>query len=289
MKKHKTRKDKNSKQDGGSKRKDKQDYPGLILKFFKVSAFVLLVTGVGMVAYLFFGYLYTSSYFKLQEIIVNGEKRLSEIEVLNLARIDVGSNILVIGLREISERIEQHPWIEHAVVKRRLPQRIVIDIIERVPAAKVNFDRLYLVDEKGVIFKEVGPEDLFDIPVLTWLEPEGLASDEDVSKMLIEKALDVLDDIKKRTVLGVNEVSEINMDPRRGLTLFTAKDATLIKLGFGDYEKKLNNLKKVLADLYTKDEKVEYINLIYDKKVYVKLDKPNSPQTLVALREGRAR
>ncbi|MFH1624787.1 MAG: cell division protein FtsQ/DivIB, partial [Pseudomonadota bacterium] len=152
-----------------------------------------------------------------------------------------------------------------------------------------NLDRLYLVDERGVIFKEVGPEDLFDIPVLTGLESEDLATNESVSKKLIEKALTILDEIKRRKALGVDQISEINMNPHTGLTIFTLEDATQIKLGFDDYEQKLSHLKKVVTDLRERYKKAQYINLNYGSKVYVKLDKTDMPRTLLALheREGR--
>lgn len=286
MKDRRTKGDKKGKLGNRHKGENKRNYSTLLFGFFKVSAFVSLIGGIGVLAYIFFGYLYTSPYFQVQEVVVNGEKRLSEIEVLNLARIDIGSNMLAVGLKDISERIERHPWIEHAMVKRRLPQRIIIDIIERTPAVMINFDRLYLVDKKGVVFKEVGPEDFFDVPVLTGLESKDLASNESVSKRLIEKALSILDEVNKRKVLGVNEISEINMDPRAGLTLFTVEDATQIRLGFGNYVEKLDNLKRVIADLQGRCEKAEYINLTYGRKIYVKLDRTDSPQTLVALRGG---
>lgn len=289
MKSTGTKKVKKSKLGDRRTGKNEREHPGLLLGLSKVSVLVFLVGGVGLFAYIFFGYLYTSPYFRIREIIVNGEKKLSEIEVLNLARIDIGSNILAVGLKDISKRIEQHPWVEQAMVKRRLPRKIVIDIIERTPAVMINLDRLYLVDKKGLIFKEVGPEDFFDIPVLTGLESEDPANNESVPKRLIEKALSILYVATKGKFMGTKEISEIHMDPCAGLTLFTVKDATQVKLGFGDYTEKLNNLKKIMADLEKRREKAEYINLSYGKKVYVKLYKTKSSQTLLALRGGRRR
>jgi len=289
MKDYSIGKIKNSKRGSRRKKKDRPNYSKLLLKFLKGSIIMLSICSTGALAYISLDYLYESPYFQVQQVIVNGEKRLTEVEVLNLARIDIGGNILDIGLKDVSDRIEQHPWVEKVLVKRRLPLTIIINITEKTPVAIINLDRLYLVDKNGVIFKEVGPEDLFDIPVLTGLESADLATNESVSVKLIKKALHTLDEINKRKILGADEISEINMDPYTGLTIVTLNDATQIKLGSGDLEKKLGHLKKVMADLQKKHKKVEYINLTYGERVYVKLEKDNPKQTLLALRKRPGR
>ncbi|MEW6616310.1 MAG: FtsQ-type POTRA domain-containing protein [Thermodesulfobacteriota bacterium] len=289
MKDLKTGKLKNGRRISRQKRKIKLNYTRILLKLCKGGSFLLSVGILGILVYIFFGYLYTSPYFRVERIVVSGENRLSEIEVLNLARIDKGSNILGIDLRRVSDRIERHPWVQKAFVKRELPQRIIINVTERVPVAMINLDRLYLVDKKGIIFKEVGPEDTFDVPVLTGLESEDLATNERISRSLIEKALTIIDEVNKRGTLGVDQISEINMDPYAGLTIFTLEDGTQVKLGFDDYEQKLDHLKKVIADLQERGEKAEYINLNYGEKVYVKLDKTDLPKTLMASHETERR
>lgn len=283
MRHYKTGKVKRNKASGRKKRKSKPDYPLIISRFSKVFFPLVSIGTLGFICYIFLSYICTSPYFSIQQIIVNGEKKLTDIEVLNMARIDIGMNILTINLKEASKRIEQHPWIENAQLKRKLPQNIFISITERDPIAMINLDRLYLIDKQGIIFKEIGPEDVLNVPILTGLESSVLAANESVSKRLIEKALTVMDEINRKKALSMNELSEINMDPHSGLTIFTMEDAIQIKLGFNDYGRKLDRLKKVMADLQNRYKKVDYINLVYGEKVYVKLDKTKLPQTLAAL------
>jgi cell division protein FtsQ len=289
MRHYKTGKVKSNKTSGRQKRKNKPDYSLIISRFSKVIFPLVSIGALGLIGYIFLSYLCTSPYFSVQQIIVNGEKKLTDMEVLNMARIGIGMNILTINLKEASKRIEQHPWIENALLKRKLPQKIFISITERDPIAIINLDRLYLIDKQGVIFKEIGPEDALDVPILTGLESTVLAANESVSKRLIEKALTIMDEINGKKVLSMDELSEINMDPHSGLTIFTMEDATQIKLGFNDYGRKLDRLKKVMADLQNKYKKADYINLVYGEKVYVKLDKTESPQTLAALQKRRGR
>ncbi|MFH2013065.1 MAG: FtsQ-type POTRA domain-containing protein [Pseudomonadota bacterium] len=289
MKDFKTGKLKNGKRISRRKKKAKINYNKILSNLFKSSCFLLLVSALGVFVYFFFGYLYSSPYFRLEQIVVSGENRISEIEVLNLARIDKGSNILEIDLAKVSDRIEQHPWVQKAFVKRELPKKIIINVTERVPVAMINLNRLYLVDKNGIIFKEIGPGDIFDVPVLTGLESQDLSANESVSRNLIGNALAIIDEVKKRGTLGVDQISEINMDPYAGLTIYTLEDGTQIKLGFDDYGKKLDYLKKVVTDIHERGEKAEYINLNYGEKVYVKLDKTDLPKTFVALQTEERR
>jgi len=55
------------------------------------------------------------------------------------------------------------------------------------------------------------------------------------------------------------------------LTLYTLKGGVPIRLGSGDYGDKLNRLEKVLPDLRSKLQNVEYLALNYSKKVVVKM------------------
>ena len=289
MRQYKTGKAKRNRANGRQKRKIKPNYSRIIPVFFKV-AFPLFSVGVlGLIGYIFLSYLCTSPYFSVQQVIVNGEKGLTDMEVLNMARIDIGMNILTINLKEASKRIVQHPWIESAQIKRKLPQKILIRITERDPVALINLDRLYLIDKQGVIFKEIGPEDTFNLPVLTGLESVDFAANESVSKRLIEKALTVMNEIDREKVLCIDELSEINMDPLSGLTLYTMKDATQIKLGFNDYNRKLDRLKKVIDDLQNRYKKADYIDLAYGEKVYVKFERTELPRTLAALQKRKGR
>jgi len=289
MKDYNTEKIKNRRKDRRKKKRNRFNDSGLFFKFLKGSVCLILVGAMGALGYILIGHLYTSSYFNTRQVLINGEKKVAEMEVLNLAGIDIGHNILNIKLKDVSKRIEQHPWVEKALVKRRMPGKIVIEIKERSPIIKINLDRLYLVDRTGVIFKEVGPEDKFDIPVLTGLESEDPTTHEGISAKLIEEALAILDDIHEKKILDPSDISEVNMDTHAGLTLFTVSDATQIKLGDGNYGQKLSKLKKVLNDLEDRYQKAEYINLTYGDKVYVKLNNMDSSQNLLALRERRRR
>lgn len=67
----------------------------------------------------------------------------------------------------IRRRLIHFGWIKDARVLRRLPDTLVIDIVERVPAALwQNQGRLALIDAEGVVLDRVPVDRMPDLPLL---------------------------------------------------------------------------------------------------------------------------
>ena len=67
----------------------------------------------------------------------------------------------------IRDRLLQFGWVKDARVSRRLPDTLVIDIVERTPAALwQNNGRLALIDSEGVVLDRVPVDKMPDLPLL---------------------------------------------------------------------------------------------------------------------------
>ena len=67
----------------------------------------------------------------------------------------------------IRQRLLQFGWVKDARVSRRLPDTLVIDIVERTPAALwQNQGRLALIDNEGVTLDRVPVDRMPDLPLL---------------------------------------------------------------------------------------------------------------------------
>lgn len=95
----------------------------LILGVSIAGLILLMVDGIGK--------FFTSSEFTVEEITVNGNQRVTTDEILLLTAIAPGSNIWLMDLDELRVRLEKHPSIRNASVRRIPPKRIHIDIVER--------------------------------------------------------------------------------------------------------------------------------------------------------------
>jgi cell division protein FtsQ len=73
----------------------------------------------------------------------------------------------LVNVAEIRTRLLGFGWVKDARVSRRLPDTLVIDIIERTPAALwQNEGRLALIDSQGVVLDRVPVDKMPDLPLL---------------------------------------------------------------------------------------------------------------------------
>ena len=73
----------------------------------------------------------------------------------------------LINVSEIRNRLLQFGWVKDARVSHRLPDTLVIDIVERTPAALwQNGGELALIDNEGVVLDRVPVDKMPDLPLL---------------------------------------------------------------------------------------------------------------------------
>ena len=73
----------------------------------------------------------------------------------------------LVDVSAIRDRLLQFGWVKDARVSRRLPDTLVIDIVERTPAAMwQSSGKLALIDSEGVVLDRVAVERMPDLPLL---------------------------------------------------------------------------------------------------------------------------
>lgn len=79
---------------------------------------------------------------------------------------EAAAQLLVDG-SGIRDRLLQFGWVKDARVSRRLPDRLLVDIVERIPAALwQDKDQLALIDAQGVVLERVPVTQMPDLPLL---------------------------------------------------------------------------------------------------------------------------
>ncbi|HEY0115686.1 MAG TPA: cell division protein FtsQ/DivIB, partial [Allosphingosinicella sp.] len=103
---------------------------------------------------------------------------ISRVELRGLSRMDrstVYKSVLdqpslampLVDLDAIRARLLEFRWIKEARVSRRLPDTLVVDIVERVPAAVWQHNRqLQLVDVEGVALEPVRADAMPNLPLV---------------------------------------------------------------------------------------------------------------------------
>src|SRR5205085_9617255 len=88
--------------------------------------------------------------FRVQRIVVHGNRRLSNGEVLALLDGLRGQSLLSVDLDHWRGAVMNSPWVAEALLRRTLPSTVDVSVQERTPLGIGRLDgALYLIDENG--------------------------------------------------------------------------------------------------------------------------------------------
>ena len=218
-------------------------------------------------------FLMASDLFRVDEVAVQGNQRLSGQQIAVLSDIEKGVNTFDLDLDLIGRKIEENPWIQTAQVQRIFPRQVVIQVTERQPVAIINLGYLYYLDKRGEIFKVLGASDSLDYPVVTGFDYEKAQKHDAEYAQNLRQIVELFDDIRQRPQFDLKQISEVHREKDGDLTLFTLRGGVRVKLGRGDYKKKIDRLEKIYARLKPKLKILDYIDLNVDEKVIVRIER----------------
>ena len=90
-----------------------------------------------------------------------------------------------LDLEGVRADLMKYGWIKDARVSRRLPDTLVVDIVERTPAAIWQHNnRLSLIDENGVVLEPVTIATMPDLPLV--IGPKANQRSQDLDRLLAE-------------------------------------------------------------------------------------------------------
>lgn len=105
--------------------------------------------------------------FRVAQIEVTGLKRMDRMSVYATALDQQSRAMPLVDLAEVRNKLLRHGWVADAHVSRRLPDTLLIDIVERQPAAIWQHKgRLTLIDEDGMLLEPIDPDHMPDLPLV---------------------------------------------------------------------------------------------------------------------------
>jgi cell division protein FtsQ len=257
----------------------KRDLTRAAFTFLRCVLIILASSSAVLAAMIAYQKLLQCPQFMVKKIIVAGCGRYLPDQIISMAGITHDTNLLAIDLKDICHRLEQSSWIERAQVKRNFPDRLSISIRERKPAALINLDGLYLVDEEGIIFKKAEGEeglgkDRMVLPIVTGIGGEEVTHHRQRTAPLISQALTFMRSAEREGIPR-SSISEIHLDPVLGLTVFTAPGAVQIEMGFEPFDTKCKRLCAIVEDLKNRNLVPQVIDLTYRHKAFIQLNRSN--------------
>lgn len=121
--------------------------------------------------------------FKVKRVEVKGLDRMDSLTVYAVALDQHSMAMPLVDLDKVRGQLLQYGWIEDARISRRWPDTLVVDIVERKPAAVwQNNQRLSLIDGTGVELERVDPQAIPDLPLV--IGPNANRQIEDLHELL---------------------------------------------------------------------------------------------------------
>jgi cell division protein FtsQ len=231
-------------------------------------AVAVIAVGVGAVALgrLVERHVRTSPAFEVTEIGLEGHVRLAREEILDTAGLAEGRNVFDVAPEEAEERLDAHPWIAEADVRRRLPGTYTVEVRERRAVALLALGELYLVSEDGAVFKEVEAGDPVDLPVITGVDRERFTRDRGFRTSVLLEAVALLHDYRGAGLWRREPIGELHVERDDGLSLYVGDDATYVRLGHGPFRAKLRRLRTVLDELGERGARALYVYLDNERR-----------------------
>ena len=216
-----------------------------------------LLCASGVVAVLVYSPLFT-----FQQLVVHGNVHLDENELCEIARIHYGQRLFELKTDEMTTNLLRDLRIESAVVRRQLPHKIEMDIVERIPVATVACDYGYLdFDRQGKVIASYRSLKGADIPIITGVKLRDLYIGDDNNDPQVAQAISFLARIDPADIGEISEVSLRNPD---AVVAYT-KTALPIRLGqLAGIPDKAALTQDFLRDQKTTRHTVEYVDFSYD-------------------------
>jgi cell division protein FtsQ len=232
-------------------------------------------------------------YYARQSFGVGAHFELANVQYLEAKHSDVNAltkliqetcpqGILAIDLERVRALVEGEAWVKSAIVRRKLPDKLVVHLTEREPAAVAAIDNeLYVVDDEGVVLDSYGPQyQSIDRPIVKGLSNVARENSQRQNAERIRLYLDVIGDLDSAEKDYTKAISEIDVrDPER-VAVFPADEPVTVYLGKGNFLRNFETYlsqKEIYYRLKEEHGLVEYIDVSFENKVIFHTpDKPIS-------------
>jgi cell division protein FtsQ len=265
--------------------------------YARVVFWTVVVLAAAGAAYGIANFLLTSGEMALMhsdQVTVKGNHFVPPMRVLEIFAVDRGRSVLRIPLDARRRQLEAIPWVEHATVRRALPNKIEVEITERTPVAFLrDGSEMALVDAHGMIL-ERPLEGSFEFPVVTGIRADMPAEDRERRMQLFAA---FLQQVEIARAGAAKQVSEVDLSDARdlratitGLQAVASIPASvndswgqadaplLVHFGDGDFQVKYTNLLENIGKWRATAGRLESLDLRFNGEAVANPDTTPAPQ-----------
>ncbi|MCR5758407.1 MAG: FtsQ-type POTRA domain-containing protein [Selenomonas sp.] len=202
-----------------------------------------------------------SPLFTLQRVVIHGNTYLDEDDILTSGRLHKGEPLFQLETDEVTQNLMKDLRIESAVVRRRIPDTLDIELTERLPVATVACEYGYLdLDRQGKVIGSYKTLRKMPIPLITGVRMHDMYIGDDNKDDRVTKVLAFLAQLDAESL---NHLSEINVADPNAVMAYT-NQAVQIRLGnFERWEEKAKLTREFLLDLPNARHPIEFVDFSY--------------------------
>jgi cell division septal protein FtsQ len=184
----------------------------------------------------------------------------------------IGVNILFVDLEAMKDKIEAaHPEFKDIIVRRLLPNMLVVEGTLRKAVAQIRSDRYYPVDKDGVVLPDVVNFPSPDLPIIAGiginLAKISNARLSEFEAQKLDNALGLINDINANDKLKDLRLKVVDVTDPGNLTFSLGTVNIEIKIGNSDFESRLNVLATVIDQLDQDINNFKYIDLRFEDPI----------------------
>ena len=214
--------------------------------------------------------IYENEKFKLEKILVNGNRYVSKNEILALAKIENSRNIFKVNIKELERKIAMNSQFSKVEVERVFPSSLLIKVNEREPVAFIGEDKRLETDKDGVIFPAF-KHSFYDKKLYTVAGASININElgKKCSEGDLGEVLRIIEQIKSSKSPYVNEITRINASALKDLELVAENSGVIYKIGLGNWDEKFDRLDNILKKLKDERTNILYIDLRFRDEAVV--------------------
>jgi cell division protein FtsQ len=239
-----------------------------------VASAVFIAAATALGAAMFYHYEEHSWRFRLDSsdnIEMAGLSNVTRAQVMEVMGGDIGRNIFFIPLDQRQKQLQQIPWVAAASVMRFAPNRIKIQIHERVPVAFARVgSKVMLIDASGVLMDLTNKKKL-SFPVIIGMSANEPLSTRSIRMKTFNELVRQLDSSGGHYSQDLSEVDLTDPEDVKVLTNDPAGEV-LVHLGSANFLDRFRIYVAHLREWRQQFTKLESVDLRYDQQIIVNPD-----------------
>lgn len=179
----------------------------------------------------------------LHTVEITGTDRIAS-EILPVA---IGQNVLDIDLTRVLNAVTATGFVESASARVDHRGKLSINVTEKVPVGYIYHDNIYAVTDRGELVPSGIIDTIMSLPVIRGLKMDTIRLFKNIDDPSLREALKLLRIVRQVYPRSYANLSEVRITAT-GLSLIFEPGSVVANVGWGDYDKKIERVEKILAD-----------------------------------------